>query len=110
MVSTPPEPTAPPGSPPVNLALRVLSPLNSQEPQSNGEVPVEFLCPITNEIMKDPVTASDGYDYERQAIHRWFRKKRTSPVTNEELTDLTVRANNDLRNRIQVFMGEHSTV
>ncbi|XP_068722638.1 deleted in malignant brain tumors 1 protein-like [Montipora capricornis] len=110
MVSTPPEPTAPPGSPPVNLALRVVSPLNSQEPQSNGEVPVEFLCPITNEIMKDPVTASDGYDYERQAIRRWFRTKRTSPVTNEELTDLTVRANNDLRNRIQVFMGEHSTV
>ena len=60
--------------------------------------------------MNDPVTAADGFDYERKAIRRWFRRKRTSPMTNEELSDLTVRANDALRNRIETFVREHSEV
>ena len=107
MVDVMPEPTAPP---PVNILLRPIAADANPEQEFDGEVPFEFLCPITNKIMKDPVTASDGYDYERQAIRRWFRRKRTSPVSNEELTDLTFRANGELRNRICVFMGEHSSV
>ncbi|XP_067052699.1 deleted in malignant brain tumors 1 protein-like isoform X2 [Acropora muricata] len=107
MVDVMPEPTAPP---PVNILLRPIAADADPEQEFDGEVPLEFLCPITNKIMKDPVTASDGYDYERQAIRRWFRRKRTSPVSNEELTDLTFRANGELRNRICVFMGEHSSV
>ena len=30
--------------------------------------PHEFICPITCERMSDPVVASDGYSYERDAI------------------------------------------
>jgi len=107
MVNVMPEPTAPS---PVNILLRPIAADANPEEEFDGEVPFEFLCPITNKIMKEPVTASDGYDYERQAIRRWFRRKRTSPVSNEELTDLTFRANDELRNRICVFMGEHSSV
>ncbi|CAG9320660.1 unnamed protein product [Blepharisma stoltei] len=33
----------------------------------SNNVPVDFLCPITKEIMEDPVVASDGYTYERIA-------------------------------------------
>ena len=110
MVNTLPEPTAPPPSVPGNVLLRPMPGDGNPEQEFDGEVPFEFLCPITNKIMKDPVTASDGYNYERQAIRRWFRRKRTSPVSNEELTDLTFRANEELRNRIRVFMGEHSSV
>ena len=29
-----------------------------------------FVCPITEELMDDPVIASDGYTYERAAIER----------------------------------------
>ena len=45
-------------------------------------VPNEFLCPITQEIMIDPVCASDGYTYERRAIEEWLTKKQTSPIMN----------------------------
>ena len=31
-------------------------------------IPPEFLCPITLELMKDPVICDDGYTYERIAI------------------------------------------
>lgn len=33
-----------------------------------------FLCPITGEIMADPVMTSDGHTFDRHAIERWFNK------------------------------------
>ena len=32
------------------------------------QTPAEFVCPITQETMVDPVVASDGNSYERRAI------------------------------------------
>jgi len=42
----------------------------------NGEEgpPDELQCPITGDVMVDPVVASDGYSYEREAIEEWFRR------------------------------------
>lgn len=109
-VNTPPEPTAPPRPPSASSQVRVVTPVASLEDQFDEAIPFEFLCPITNKIMKDPVKAADGYTYERRAIRRWFRKKRSSPMTNETLTDLEVRPNDELRNRIERFVSEHSEV
>lgn len=39
-----------------------------------------FLCPITQELMVDPVTAEDGNTYERSAIEKWLSTKDTSPL------------------------------
>ncbi|GAB4814455.1 hypothetical protein N2152v2_001501 [Parachlorella kessleri] len=46
-----------------------------------------FVCPITHEIMQDPVVAADGYSYDRHAIEAWLATRSTSPMTNEELED-----------------------
>ena len=48
-------------------------------------VPEELLCPITCELMEDPVSTVDGHTYERSAIQKWLRTHATSPVTNERL-------------------------
>lgn len=74
------------------------------------EVPFEFICPISNNIMKHPVSASDGYTYERRAIKSWFRRNQMSPMTNEKMTDLTVRPNEHLEARIKEFIQAHSKV
>jgi len=42
-------------------------------------------CPITQQIMFDPVTTSDGFTYEARAISKWLKKNMTSPITREEL-------------------------
>jgi hypothetical protein len=54
---------------------------------SSGRVKKEFICPLTKELMKDPVTASDGKTYERKAIldHIHNKKNLFSPVTKEPL-------------------------
>ena len=49
------------------------------------EVPEDFKCPIKLEIMKEPVTASDGHSYEKQEIVNWLLKNDTSPLTGEKL-------------------------
>ena len=45
-----------------------------------------FLCPISGEIMINPVFTVDGQTYERVEIEGWFRLGHdTSPSTGTEL-------------------------
>ncbi|XP_076377154.1 WD repeat, SAM and U-box domain-containing protein 1 isoform X4 [Megalopta genalis] len=71
----------------------------------DAEIPHEFLCPITHEIMKEPVRCSDGFTYERAAINEWFLcGKYTSPMTNKSLQDTSFVLNIELRNMIYTFL------
>jgi len=49
---------------------------------SEIEIPNEWLCPITTEIMINPVIGRDGHTYEKEAIEKWLDNKNTSPITN----------------------------
>ncbi|CAG7835245.1 unnamed protein product [Allacma fusca] len=69
--------------------------------------PVEYFCPITHDIMVEPVTTGDGHTYERAAITEWFLTgKTTSPLTNIELGSLTLTPNFELQNRISEFLAQ----
>lgn len=41
----------------------------------------EFFCPITQSLIKDPVSTADGHTYERTAIQEWLNGHDTSPAT-----------------------------
>ena len=43
--------------------------------------PDALCCPISMEIMRDPVISADGHTYERAEIESWFANNRTSPKT-----------------------------
>ena len=38
-------------------------------------------CPLTLELLRDPVFCADGHTYEREAIEDWLRAHETSPKT-----------------------------
>ncbi len=59
--------------------------------QKKEETPAEYLCPITQDIMKNPVIASDGYTYEKDEIEKWYTNHKTSPMTREELTGVFIK-------------------
>ena len=42
-------------------------------------------CPITKQLMTDPVFTMDGQTYERSAIEAWLRNHDTSPATGKPL-------------------------
>jgi len=66
-----------------------------------SSVPDEYICPITQVVMIDPVLGSDGRSYERSAITEWLRTHNTSPLTREVMTAGTLKPNYALRSLIQ---------
>ena len=71
------------------------------------EPPDDFLCPVSHELMADPVLATDGHTYERREIERWFRKKLTSPKTGEALGSAAVFPNHSMRRMIVEWREAH---
>ena len=61
----------------------------------------EFLCPITQTKMVDPVLGSDGRTYERSAITEWLRTHNTSPITREPMTAASLTTNYALKSMIE---------
>ncbi|RXG64254.1 WD repeat, SAM and U-box domain-containing protein 1 [Armadillidium vulgare] len=85
---------------------------NSKETSDSvdsNSIPSEFLCPITQETMKNPVLCADGFSYEREALEAWLASgKKTSPMTNEKLSHLILTPNHTLRNLIQRYNEENT--
>ena len=71
------------------------------------ETPDEYLCPITHELMRDPVIAADGYSYERCAMEEWLRNgdAPVSPMTNALLLSPTLTPNRSLKLLIERFLS-----
>ncbi|XP_034534893.1 WD repeat, SAM and U-box domain-containing protein 1 isoform X2 [Notolabrus celidotus] len=79
-----------------NKLLRKVEELKSDSVCSG--TPDEFLCPITRELMREPVIAADGYSYEREAIESWINtKNRSSPMTNLPLLTTLLTPNHTLK-------------
>ncbi|PON84733.1 Tyrosine-protein kinase [Trema orientale] len=75
------------------------------------DVPIAFLCPIYQEVMKDPHVAADGFSYEVDAIESWLRMgKDTSPMTNLKLKHKFLTPNHSLRSLIQDWHTKRSIV
>ena len=77
------------------------SPQPEALPREEEPPPADFICPITTEVMSDPVMAADGYAYERSAIERWLATKSTSPMTGEALQHTHTFPNHMLRRMIR---------
>ena len=67
-------------------------------------MPDDYICPITAEIMTDPVSTADGFTYERTAISEWLRTNDTSPSTGATLESKTLVPNLSLRSIIRSFV------
>ena len=72
----------------------------------NVPPPEEFMCPITHDMMVDPVVALDGHSYERTAIQAVLDSANPrSPLTREVLSR-ALHPNINLRQRIERHEGD----
>ncbi|XP_052211526.1 U-box domain-containing protein 44-like [Diospyros lotus] len=61
-----------------------------------------FICPITKEVMVDPVEISSGHTFERSAIGKWFADgNNLCPLTMVTLDTSILRPNKTLRQSIE---------
>lgn len=65
-----------------------------------------FICPLTKQVMRDPVSLENGQTYEREAIEKWFRECRENgrrlvcPLTLRALRSTELNPSIALRNTI----------
>ena len=63
-------------------------------------VPTNFYCPITGDLMNDPVTDREGNSYEREKILEWLQIKKNSPITRNYLDETHLSENPALKRSI----------
>ncbi|KAK9122676.1 hypothetical protein Sjap_012278 [Stephania japonica] len=64
-------------------------------------IPDDFRCPISLELMKDPVIVSTGQTYERACIEKWLEAGHgTCPKTQQTLSSTVITPNYVLRSLI----------
>ncbi|WVZ81745.1 hypothetical protein U9M48_029087 [Paspalum notatum var. saurae] len=100
---------------PMNRATRAASRLvpeiplsllrRSSKPQQQAEaaaVPAHFVCPISLDLMRDPVTAPTGITYDRDSVEAWLaRGNARCPVTGRPLRLADLVPNHATRRMIQ---------
>jgi hypothetical protein len=75
-------------------------PMTSISVVSKSQVIKNLTCPLIQRIMVDPVIASDGQTYEREAITEYVHRYHCSPMTGVPM-DATFRDNVELRGVIE---------
>ncbi|WVZ73751.1 hypothetical protein U9M48_022028 [Paspalum notatum var. saurae] len=69
---------------------------------SEPAVPSNFLCPISLDMMRDPVTAPTGITYDRGSVEEWLQRgNSTCPVTGRPLRPEDLIPNHATRRMIQ---------
>lgn len=72
-----------------------------------------FLCPLTKQVMRDPVTLENGQTFEREAIEKWFRecmenrRRLVCPVTLRELRSTELSPSISLRHTIEEWSARN---
>ncbi|KAF3451326.1 hypothetical protein FNV43_RR07421 [Rhamnella rubrinervis] len=71
-------------------------------------IPSDFCCPISLDLMRDPVIISTGQSYERSSISRWMEEGHcTCPKTGQMLIHNRLVPNRALRNLITQWCTAH---
>jgi hypothetical protein len=85
----------------------------SDQDHFDDNVPSQLRCPITLNLMADPVVAADGNTYERKALEAWFATQKThkptSPLTGADLPTKAFFPVHALRAICQQFAKEDQT-
>lgn len=72
-----------------------------------------FVCPLTKQVMRDPVTIESGQTFEREAIEKWFKeckesgRKLVCPLTQRELRSTNLNSSMALRNTIEEWSARN---
>lgn len=81
-------------------------PSRTRRDSDSAQLPRSYCCPISLEVMTDPVQDCCGHTYERTTIEEHLRScghRPRCPLTNEFLADTTLTPNRALRSAIEEF-------
>lgn len=73
---------------------------------SGEDIPDAFLCPITREVMAQPVLTADGHSYDEESITQWLGQADSSPKTNMALPHKRLIPNHALKIAIEATIQD----
>ncbi|CAJ0920462.1 unnamed protein product, partial [Mesorhabditis belari] len=79
------------------------------EEEELDDAPDEFLDPLMNTLMRDPVKTPSGMVFDRVVITRHLLTSKTNPFTREALDDKELQSDDELRERINQWIREKLT-
>ncbi|EFJ30092.1 hypothetical protein SELMODRAFT_231208 [Selaginella moellendorffii] len=92
----------------IDKVYALLGKLQELALSKNPEAAMDFQCPISLELMKDPVIVATGQTYERASIQKWLDAgHKTCPKTRQPLTHLVLTPNYVLRSLIAHWCETH---
>ncbi|CAM8985169.1 unnamed protein product [Rhodiola kirilowii] len=95
----------------VLCAIRDLRTRSSSEMDVRGSVPEEFICPLSKEMMKDPVVVSTGKTYDRASIQEWLKAgNQTCPSTQQVLSHRLLTPNLVVRDLIEKWFKRNGVM
>lgn len=62
-----------------------------------------FMCPVTQDVMEDPVITPYGHSYERNALENWLKNNATDPLTSQALNPAMLIENRNLKEAIATW-------
>ena len=71
--------------------------------RKNAALEDMLYCPITGQIMEDPVVVGDGHTYERAAIVEWIQNYGTSPWTKKPISVQILVPNLNLKHQVEIY-------
>lgn len=78
--------------------------INNKKTQIVENLTTNLYCPISGNLFKDPVIATDGFTYEREMIEKWFEWNNTSPLTNVVINNNILIPNITVKNFVRDFI------
>lgn len=70
------------------------------------EPPSEYICPISRDLMNDPVVAEDGFTYDRLYIESWLQDNSSSPMNREQMGRHLL-PNRTMKSAIEKWKADH---
>ncbi|KAL0911999.1 hypothetical protein M5K25_017940 [Dendrobium thyrsiflorum] len=78
-------------------------------PAIASNIPDEFRCPITLDLMKDPVVLASGHTYDRCSISQWINSgHQTCPKSGQKLIHMALIPNYNLKSLYEQWCKENN--
>lgn len=75
--------------------------------KTNDEAPEFLICPLSYEVMRDPVFTADGHTFERHVIEEWLRDHDTNPMTNSTMAHKELTPNFAIREACAAYRQQN---
>lgn len=80
----------------------------STSSNQDDNVMESYCCPISGEIMEDPVITPSGITYDKKSIEQWLQKKAIDPLSKKPLKKEELIPNRALKESILEYKKNHN--